>query len=443
MYSDAVQKALDSAGVKPGDRMRVTKGGKAHEGILLPKADEGDPDCLVLKLPSGYNIGIEMKGAKLERLGEGAKLDHFPGRKIAPNPSLPSVSFISTGGTIASRLDYVTGGVKMAMTPEEIFFAVPELSDVANLSKVVQLSNIASEDLNFKNWQAMAETAAKELNGGAAGVVITHGTDTMHYSAAALSFMLLNLTKPVVFTGAQKSSDRGSSDAFMNILCGTALAAKGDFAEVGICMHAEESDSFCHFIRGTKARKMHTSRRDAFRPINDKPIARVYPDGKIEPAGGWHRKRAGGEVAASTKFEHKVALVKAYPGSLAEIIDFYASKGFKGIVIEGTGMGHVPTQTPDAKDSWIPHIKEASKKGIVVAVTSQCMYGRTNSYVYRNLRMLKAAGATHCEDLLAETAYVKLGWLLANHTPEEAKKMMPLNLVGEVKPRITADEFLV
>jgi len=443
MYSDAVQKALNSAGAKPGDMVRVSIGGRTYEGILLPRADEGDPDCLVIKMPSGYNVGAVVKGAKIERLGEGAKLEHFPTRKIEPNPSLPGVSFISTGGTIASRLDYVTGGVRAAMTPEEVMFAIPEISDVANITRSVQLSSLLSEDMGPKNWQAMAEATVKELNSGAAGVVILHGTETMHFSSAALSFMLLNLTKPVVFVGAQRSSDRGSSDAFMNILCGTAVAAKGDFAEVGICMHAEESDSFCNFIRGTKVRKMHTSRRDAFRPINDKPIARVYPDGRMELAGGWHRKRVGGEVAASTKFEPKVALLKVYPGSLPDVIDFYVSKGYKGIVIEGTGMGNVPTQTPDPKDSWIPKVKEAAKKGVVVAITSQCIYGRTNPYVYRSMRMLKAAGAVHCEDLLAETAYVKLGWLLANHTPEEARKMMPLNLVGEVKPRITSDEFLI
>ncbi|MDD5317811.1 MAG: Glu-tRNA(Gln) amidotransferase subunit GatD [Candidatus ainarchaeum sp.] len=443
MYSDAVQRALDSIEAKPGNRVRLTKAGKAYEGILLPRPDVGDEGCVVLKLSSGYNVGIEFKGAKLERLGEGAKLESFPLGKVAPNPGLPSVSFVSTGGTIASRLDYVTGGVRMAMTPEEIFFAIPELADRVNVSSVSQLSNIASEDMGFRGWQSMAEAAARELNSGAEGVVITHGTDTMHYSSAALSFMLLNLTKPVVFVGAQRSSDRGASDAFMNILCGASVAARGDFAEVGICMHAEPDDSFCLFLKGTKARKMHTSRRDAFRPINCKPIARVFPDGRIELSGGAHRKRAQGEVAAATRFEPKVALVKAYPGSLPEIIGFYSSKGFKGIVIEGTGLGHVPTQTPDGKDSWIPHVAEAVKSGMVVAVASQCIYGRTNPFVYRNLRLLSGAGAVHCEDMTPETAFVKLGWLLGNNPPEEAKKMMPLNLVGEINPRVRHDEFLV
>jgi len=443
MYSDNVQRILNSVGAKPGDRIRVVKGEKVYEGILLPRPEVGDADCLILKLPNGYNIGLECKDAKVERLGEGAKLEQFPLRKVELNPKLPRISLLATGGTIASRVDYLTGGVHMAMTPEEILFAVPEISGIANLSNVVQLFNIASEDIGYREWQRMADAAARELNSGAEGVVITHGTDAMHYSSAALSFMLLNLTKPVVFVGAQRSSDRGSSDAFMNLLCACTVAAKGDFAEVGICMHAETSDSFCYFLRGTKARKMHTSRRDAFRPINDKPIARVYPDGRIEPAGGRFAKRREGQVNASTRFEPKVALVKAYPSSLPEIIDFYVSKGFKGIVIEGTGLGHVPTQTLDPRDSWIPRIKEATKRGVVIAVTSQCIYGRTNSYVYRNLRLLKAAGAIHCEDMLPETAYVKLGWLLANHSVEEARAMMPLNLVGEINPRITEEEFLL
>jgi glutamyl-tRNA(Gln) amidotransferase subunit D len=264
----------------------------------------------------------------------------------------------------------------------------------------------------------------------------------MHYSSAALSFMLLNLTKPVAFVGAQRSSDRGSSDAFMNLACGTALAARGNFAEVGICMHAGASDSHCLFLRGTKARKMHTSRRDAFRPINCKPLARVFPEGRIEPGGAPFRKRSQGEVAASVKFEPKVALLKAYPSSLPEIIDFFVSRGFRGIVVEGTGLGHVPTQTPEAKDSWLPKIREAVSRGVVVAVASQCIYGRTNPFVYRNLRMLSAAGAVHCEDMTPETSFVKLGWLLANNSPEEARRMMPLNLCGEISPRIRRDEFL-
>jgi len=443
MYSDIVQRVLNHIGAKPGDRIRVVKDEKAYEGILLPRPEVGDPDCVILKLANGYNIGIECKNARIERLGEGAKLEQFPLRRIEPNPKLPRISLLTTGGTIASRLDYLTGGVHMAMTPEEILFAVPELSEIANLSNVAQLFNLASEDMGYKEWQQMAEAAVRELNSGADGVIITHGTDAMHYSSAALSFMLLNLTKPVVFVGAQRSSDRGSSDAFMNLLCASVVAAKGDFAEVGICMHAESSDSFCHFMRGTKVRKMHTSRRDAFRPINDKPIARVYPDGRIELAGGRYTRRRNGEVSASTKFEPKVALVKVYPSSLPEIIDFYVSKGFRGIVIEGTGLGHVPTQTPDPKNSWIPKIKEAVKRDVVVAITSQCIYGRTNPYVYRNLRLLKAAGAIHCEDMLPETAYVKLGWLLANHSLEETRTMMPLNLVGEINPRITGEDFLL
>ena len=445
MYSDAVQRAIDSAGAKPGDKVRLTKGAKVFEGILLPRPDVGDADCIVLKLPNGYNVGIEFRGAKLERLAEGAKLGQFPFRKVKPNPKLPSISFISTGGTIAARLDYATGGVRSgtAMTPEEMFFAVPELAETANISNVRQLSHMASEDMGYKDWQGMAEAAAHELNSGVEGVVVTHGTDTMHYSTAAVSFMLPGLTKPVVFVGAQRSSDRGSSDAFMNYVCSASVAAKGDFAEVGLCMHAESSDSHCFFMKGTKVRKLHTSRRDAFRPVNCKPIARVFPDGRIEPAGAPYRKRSTGNVVAETKFEPKVALVKAYPGSLPDLIDFYVSRGFKGIVIEGTGLGHVPTQTPDGKNSWIPHVADAAKKGTVVAVASQCIYGRTSSLVYRNLRLLSDAGAVHCEDMLPETAYVKLGWLLGNKSPEEAKRLMPVNLVGEISPRIRNDEFLV
>lgn len=435
-YSKRIEEALKKANASPGDRVRIALKGVAHEGILMPRIEAGDAGCIVLKLQSGYNVGVDFgSGAKLERIGKGAELEKFPVKKIAKS-GLPEVALLATGGTIASRVDYQTGAVFMAMTPEEMFFAVPELADVASLS-VKQLSNVASEDMSYKNWQQMAAEAAAAINGGARGVVITHGTDTMHYSSAAVSFMLRDLSAPVVFTGSQRSSDRGSSDTAMNLICATHMALS-DVAEVGICMHAESGDTFCHFLRGTKARKMHTSRRDAFRPVNAQVLAKVWQDGRMERVGEC-KARSTGTVLADTKFEPRVALVKSYPGSSGEMLEHFIDKGFKGVVIEGTGLGHAPVQ---CDNTWLPAIKRAIEQGVMVAMTSQCLYGRTHAFVYRNLRALSDAGVLFCSDMLPEVAYVKLGWVLARAQDDEAKRMMLTNIAGEMNERLTEKEFL-
>ncbi|HDD72516.1 MAG TPA: Glu-tRNA(Gln) amidotransferase GatDE subunit D, partial [Candidatus Aenigmarchaeota archaeon] len=230
------------------------------------------------------------------------------------------------------------------------------------------------------------------------------------------------------------------SDAGMNLIC-SCYAAISDIAEVGVCMHGEMSDSFCLFIRGTKVRKMHTSRRDAFRPINDLPLAKVWPSGRIEVVNRNHRKRGDGEVELDARFEPRIALLKAYPGSEPEIIDFLVSKGYRGFVIEGTGLGHVPTF---AEKSWIKTIKRHVKDGIPFVVAPQTLYGRINPRVYTNLRILYMdAGAIPGEDMLPETAYVKLGWVLG-HTQDmdEVRRLMLTNHAGEITERSLPETFL-
>ncbi|MDI6825762.1 MAG: Glu-tRNA(Gln) amidotransferase subunit GatD [Candidatus Aenigmarchaeota archaeon] len=444
MYSERVQHFLDKKRINVGDEVRLIKDKKTYEGILMPRIELGDKDCLVLKLRNGYNIGIKFeRNVKIEKLKGHKKLEKFPARRFEQKPNLPKVSLLATGGTIASRIDYLTGGVKMAFKPEEFFFTVPELADIITFKKIRLLSSLASEDLWYKNWQQMAEEAAKELNRGARGIIITHGTDTMHFSSAALSFMMKNLNKPIVFAGAQRSSDRGSSDTVMNLICSAHVAGYSDFAEVGICMHAESSDTFCFFTRGTKVRKCHTSRRDAFRPINDLPLAKVWPDGKIEIMNENYKKVSEGRIKADIKFEPKVALLKAYPGSDPKLIDHLVKDGIKGIVIEGTGLGHVPTSTPEPERSWVPHVKNAIDSNVPVVITSQCIWGRVHPYVYRNLRILDSTGVIWGEDMIPEVAYVKLGWVIA-HTKnlKKIKEMMLTNYAGEISKRSDPRTFL-
>lgn len=437
MYSKEIELLLKSKKVKIGDRIRLLKSGKTYEGILMPRIELGDTSSLVIKLDNGYNIGIKTeKGIVLSKLTGSRILEKFPARKFKQRPELPKVSLLATGGTIASRIDYATGGVRMAFTPEEIFSAVPELGEIVSFKSIRELPNLASEDFWYKNWQQMATEVARELNKGARGMIITHGTDTMHFSSAALSFMLKNLSGPVVLTGSQRSSDRGSSDAVMNLICSAYVSGRSDAAEVGVCMHAESSDTFCYFIRGTNARKLHTSARDAFKPVNNLPLLKVWSDGRIETMNQNFQKISTRIVRADTKFEPKIVLLKAYPGSDPEIIDYLVEYGTRGIVIEGTGLGHVPTSTPESERSWIPHIADAIKSDVPVVITSQTIFGRVHPYVYRNLRILGSTGVIWGRDMLSEVAYVKLGWVLG-HTEKmnKVKEIMESNIAGEISER--------
>ncbi len=435
MYSQELEALLNKKGITPGDTVRVVSKGKTFEGILLPRPEFGDQGAVVLKLRNGYNIGLSIgRGAKVEKLARGKEEFAFPRVELSRRQGLPDITLISTGGTIESKVDYVTGGVHMVVEPEEMLAQVPEILDIANI-KVINPMRKASEDMMYTDWQVMARAAAKALS-DSHGVMITEGTDIMHYTSAALSFMLSGLSGPVVITGAQRSVDRGSSDAFVNLVCSAHLAAKANIAEVGICMHASSSDTFCNFTRGTKVRKMHTTRRDAFRPVNSKPIARVDVEGNIEYLEGSRRRtEEGASTRAAVGYEPKVALLKFYPNSDPEIIDYYIGKRYRGIIIEATGMGHVAVAPSDERYSWIGHMKRAVDAGMVVGITSQTLYGRVNPNVYRNLRLAAGTGAIYCEDMLPEVALVKLGWLLGNHKRAEAAKMLNKNIAGEITER--------
>ncbi|MCD6477319.1 MAG: Glu-tRNA(Gln) amidotransferase subunit GatD [Candidatus Aenigmarchaeota archaeon] len=424
-YSLKVQKALKK--IKIGDKIRIIKNNKEYIGILMPRSELGDLDSIVLKLSNGYNIGIKYeKGVKIEKIGKIKKIKKQK-IEIKKNSNLPTISIISTGGTIVSKVDYETGGVKALESVDELLSNIPELQSIANF-RFVQPVNKMSEDMEYTDWQKIAKAVAKELNLGNA-VIVTHGTDTMHYTATALSFMLKNLSKPVVLVGSQRSSDRGSSDAFMNLICAT-YAALSDIGEVVICMHGTINDDYCVLNRGTRVLKMHKTRRDTF--FGDYPLAKVYPNGRIEILNNYNIKKQG-KVIVDTKYEPKVALVIAYPNSDPDILNYYLKKGYKGIIIEGTGMGHVPT---NVKNYWIKTIKTISKK-IPIVIVSQAFYGRINTNVYSNLRILfNETNAIPGEDMLPHVALLKLGFILG-HTKklDEIKKEMLKEIVKEISER--------
>ncbi|MBN2566929.1 Glu-tRNA(Gln) amidotransferase subunit GatD [Candidatus Woesearchaeota archaeon] len=428
------------ASCKEGDRVAITTDDGIYEGILMPRPELLPKGFRVLKLDSGYNIGIDEKRIRKTDLLEAYAPKAQRRAARPPRKGLPTVAILSTGGTIASRIDYRTGGVSADYTADDYLAMLPYLADIANI-RARKVMELMSEDMLPADWQAMARAIKKELDAGADGVVLTVGTDTLHFVSAALSFFLKGLERPVVITAAQRSIDRGSSDAFMNLACASTAAAKADIAGVVTCLHGTTDDEYCLLIRGTKARKMHTSRRDAFRPVNDTPVARVYESGRIEMLRKDLPKRGKGTCETDDAFFEKTALVQVYPGMDPKVIDFYVDAGYRGIVLAATALGHVPT---NGKKSIIPNLARAQEKGIAIVVASQTLYGRVHPYVYTNLRRLSVElGCLFVEDMLPETAYIKLGWVLGHaKRPEDVKRMMLEDVAGEITERSEEGTFL-
>jgi len=430
-YRGKALEILRQFDVKPGDRIRVEKEGKIYEGILMPRSELGDDRHLVLKLPNGYNIGISIEGIRLTKVEEG-KLSRPEPPPLRQDAAKPKVAIVGTGGTIASRVDYRTGAVFPAFTPEEICASVPELLEMANI-EVVEACNVFSEHMTPELWVRIAREVANQINKGVTGVVVTHGTDTMSYTAAALSFMLQNLFRPVVLTGAQRSSDRPSSDAALNLVAATATALS-DIAEVCVVMHGSMSDDYMLIHRGVRVRKCHTSRRDAFLSINDLPLGRVRGT-KIEMfRQDYKRVKPSGRVEVDDQIDPNVALVKVYPGMRPELIEGLIGK-CHGIVLEGTGLGHAP-------QNLFPVLKRAAEEGIILVMTSQCLWGRVNMRVYSTGRDLLELGVVPAEDMLPEVAYVKLMWILGKtKEPSKVKELMLTNFAGEISERSRSDLF--
>jgi len=423
-----------------GDRVEVKTKTQTYTGTVMP-SPETEKDLLIIKLLTGYNLPIKLtKDVNVKKIGE-EKFEGLPEYKLVKK-ELPSISIITTGGTITSRVDYKTGAVAPLKSAEELLLTVPELNDIVTIRKISQPFSIMSEDMTSREWGAIAKAVAEEINKENCGVIVTHGTDTLHYTAAALSFMLRNLSKPVAVVGGQRSSDRGSFDGAINLMC-AAHYCKSDIAEVAVVMHGTTSDNFCLANRGVNTRKMHTSQRNTFRPINELPIAEIKPSGEIKILNQNFKKRKNEETVADTKFEEKVALLKYFPGADPELLYHLIEKGYRGIVIEATGLGHVSTNPLNKKTSWLPAIQEAVEKGVVVCFAPQTVYGKLDPHVYTPARLLRDAGVTYLGNMLPETAYVKLGFVLGHTTDiEEAKKWMLTNICGELIDRILPETFL-
>lgn len=418
---------------KQGDWVRIEKNGTIYEGKVMPSME----GYITIKMKSGYNAGFSMDKVRvtlLENNGGNAYRAGNNGRECRPvkeelsepEKKLPKIAILSTGGTIASKIDYRTGAVTSQFTADDILAAIPELREIADFKGRV-ISSILSENMDSESWQNLASAVVEEIEAGADGVIVTHGTDTMMYTAAALSFMI-ETPVPIVLVGSQRSADRPSSDNAMNAIC-AALVAISDIAEVSVVMHGTTSDNFCEIHRGTKVRKMHTSRRDAFKSVNSFPIGIVgYSTREIEIFIDYTRR---GEKSLKFRpgMEPKCALVKFTPGADPAILDYYIEKGYKGLVLEGTGLGHISTK-------WIPLIQKATDAKIPVIITSQCLNGRICDRVYDTGRDMIKAGAIEGEDILPEIALVKMMWVLGQTSDfDTAVKMLNENISGEITAR--------
>jgi glutamyl-tRNA(Gln) amidotransferase subunit D len=432
-YKGHALEAIRKAHAKIGDIVRITKQNEVYEGILIPRSEYGDQKHVVIKMKSGYNVGVKITPTtEIEKIGEGARPAFVAPPQPKQDDKLPKVTILSTGGTIASRVDYRTGGVRPALTAGDLYSVVPELSRIARIDAQI-LFSLFSENIQAKHWMQTAKAVAEQVAAGVNGVVIAHGTDTMAYTAAALSFALQNLPIPVVLVGSQRSADRPSSDAATNLVGAVNVAAKAPFAEVVLVMHETPSDTTIAVHRGTKVRKCHTSRRDTFKSINASPMARVQDQEIIMQADDYKKRNAANKLVMKPEFDEKVALVKFYPNMDSEVINWYLEKSYKGLILEGTGLGHV------GKNCYEP-LKKAIENNIIVAMCSQCIWGRVNMNVYDTGRDLQALGVIPLEDMLSETALVKLMWIFGQtRDPEEAKKLLKTNIVGELSPRTLSD----
>ncbi len=436
-YKGSALEALRKAECEVGDIIQINSKGKIYEGILIPRSELGEGTVVIVKMKSGYNIGIRItEEVKIEKAGKGAKPAFASSPLPKQNPALPHVVIMSTGGTIASRVDYRTGAVRSAISASDLYGVVPELSDIAKVDTEIVFS-LYSENITQKHWKELAETVAKRVESGVDGVVIAHGTDTMAYTSAALSFALQNLSVPVIVVGAQRSSDRPSSDAATNLIGAVKAAGEGPFAEVGLAMHESVSDIATVIHRGVKVRKCHTSRRDTFKSINGFPIAKVRDQQVTMLTNQYEHRDSSKKLILKPNFSERVALIKFYPGLDPAVIDWYVDRGIKGILLEGSGLGHVSKFCFDS-------IKNAIAKGVVVALASQCIWGRVNMNVYDTGRDLLSFGVIPMEDMFPETALVKLMWSIGQtDSTNEAAKLLKTNIAGELSPRTLPQENIV
>lgn len=407
------------------------------EGTILPRSENDDEKHIVLKIASGYNIGIHADTIKnIEELGYKKAEYKIPEKEFPYSDDMPNVKLFGTGGTIASRLDYRTGAVIPAFSPGELYGAVPELADICNLT-TEKLFAVFSENMGPEQYKILAKAIGEEIEKGADGIIVGHGTDTLHHTAAALTYMVQNQPIPVVLVGSQRSSDRPSSDAALNLMHAACAAGHSDIAETAVCMFGPTSDEYGFLHRGTRVRKMHSSYRSTFRTIGDIPLAKVTHNSVELLKDRYNPRRKDRKVKILPYFEEMVSIVYYYPNMRPDIIHSLIDNGYKGIVIAGTGLGHV-------NKPLYPALRRAADEGVAVYMTVQTLWGYVHMYVYETGRDMMDLGVIPAENMLPEVAYIKLGWALGQTNDlEEVKKIMLTPINDDITEREPYNGYLI
>jgi len=437
-YRGLARARLAQWGVRVWSDVRVVNdAGSVFEGVILPRSENADDQHVVLKQKTGYNVGIHVaRVASIEQLGRKEASYKIPEKAFPKTADLPNVTLLGTGGTIASRLDYRTGAVIPAFTPGELYGAVPELAQIANMT-TRKIFGVFSENMAWPHYAALAQAVGEEIRAGADGIVIGHGTDTMGHTAAVLSFMVQDSPVPVVLVGSQRSSDRPSSDAALNLIHAVKTAGHSPIAEVQICMFGPTSDQYGLLHRGTRCRKMHSSYRSTFRTIGDIPLCRVSLESFELLTDDYLPRDRHRQVNVDVAYDDRVTILYYYPGMKPDLIDALVEKGYRGIVIAGTGLGHVNRPI-------FPALQHAIDAGVHIVMTVQTLWGFAQMYVYDTGRDLLDIGVVPLDNMLPETALMKLGWVLG-HTDDrdEVTRLMRKTINHEITPREPHNGYLV
>lgn len=436
-YRGAALDAMKKFGIRVWSDAVLTTEDASFEGIVLPRSETADGDHIVIKMITGYNVGL-----RVDRIIDAKEIGYKEAHYKIPEKAFPydrkkeRVVLLGTGGTIASRLDYRTGAVIPAFTPGELYGSVPELADLCNL-ETEKIFGVFSENMGPEQYMILAERIGEEIRKGVRGIVVGHGTDTMHHTAAALSYMVQDSPVPIVMVGSQRSSDRPSSDAALNLIHSVKTAADCDIAEVMVCMFGPTSDEYGLLHRGTRVRKMHSSYRSTFRTIGDIPLAMVNREGFTYLRDDYHKRRDDREVKVSAVFDDRVGILYYYPNMKADMMDMMVDNGYKGIIIAGTGLGHV-------NKPLYPALRRAKDAGVAVYMTVQTLWGYVQMYVYETGREMMDLGVIPLENMLPEAAYIKLGWALGQSDDlARVKEIMLTPINGETTPREPYNGYLI
>ena len=397
-----------------GEKIKFIYKGIEMSGIVVSH----DSRQFNIKLSSGYNISVPNDSIEITE-SERIQVSH---QHSSPSHDQDAeVEIIATGGTIASRVDYITGAVTPVFDPGILGENIPNINSFRYDVKI--MDPILSENMTPEIWQNIGNMV-KESQMVGRSTIILHGTDTMAYTASALAFMFRSLHRPVILVGSQRSSDRPSTDAFLNLEAALEFS-RINIGEVGICMHSSISDISVSLLRGVRTRKMHSSRRDAFRSPGVPPMASyVNGSSSVNPDT---TPCSTDSLDFKPSLEKKVSLVYFHP--MMEPEDFSAlSEGKKIVVIAGTGMGHVSSKLFEP-------LKELSKEGTRFMMTTQCLGGRVDLDVYSTGRRLTELGVIPLGDMFPETALVKAMHVAANYPEEKFRKTMISNMRGEILSR--------